>query len=155
MANDRIERVISEYLNMGDIARMRDDPDSGYMSTDKQIYRIGPDGRDSTRHIDVEPRSGELPPGVSEAYRDLKMNDFIGPDGFDNRPSMVFRDDEGRYVSYGFSEPSGVVSGANLLELYAGEALALQRKAEAGEASSKELELLDAYNEFLRTRTGM
>jgi len=35
-----------------------------------------------------------------------------------------------------------------------GEVLALQRKAEVGEASPEELELLDAYNEFFRTRTG-
>lgn len=156
MANDKIEGIISQYLSMGDIARMRDAPTGGYLSTERQIHRIGPDNRDSTRHFPLEARDGSIPMGVSEAYRGLRFDDFIGSDGFDNRPGLPFYDPKTKkYKSRSLDAPSGSVEGANLLELYMGEVLALQRKADAGEASPEELELLDAYNEFFRTRTGI
>lgn len=155
MADEKIEDVIARYLGMGDIARMRDAPDGGYMSTERQIYRIGPDNRDSTRHMNLKYSNGTLPMGVSKEYTDLKYDDFIGADDFDNRPSILYSvpDREG-YTGHDLARPSDVVPGVNLLELYMGEALALQRKSDAGEASAEELDLLDAYNEFLRLRTG-
>ncbi len=155
MADEKIEDVIARYLGMGDIARMRDAPDGGYMSTERQIHRIGPDNRDSTRHMNLKFSNGRLPTGVSKEYMDLKYNDFIGADGFDNRPSLLYSE-PGRegYTGHDLAGPSSVVPGVNLLELYMGEALALQRKSDAGEASAEELDLLDAYNEFLRLRTG-
>lgn len=156
MANDKIEGIIAQYLSMGDIARMRDEPTGGYLSTERQIHRLGPDNRDSTRHLPLEKKDGSIPRGVSEAYRGLRYDDFIGSDGFDNRPGLPFyRPENKQYEVLDLAKPSGMEEGANILELYTGEALALLRKAEAGEASPEELDLLDAYQEFLRTRTGM
>ena len=155
MAGKGIESVIAQYLSMGDIARMRDDPDSSYRSTEKQIYRLGPDARDSSRHL--RPTiNGRLAEGVSETYRDTPLGDFIGTDDFDNRPMLpAYKPESGRYGSVVLTEPSVDFPEIDVMGLYVAEALALQRKAEAGEASPEELELLDAYNEFLRTRTGM
>ena len=156
MANDKIEGIIAQYLSMGDIARMRDDPKSGYFPTDRQVQRIGPDNRDYTRNHPLETTKGNIPRGVSEAYRGLLYGDFIGSDGFDNRPGLPYYSPKAKkYVAHDLAKPSSTVEGANLLDLYTGEALALLRKAEAGEASPEELELLNAYQEFLRTRTGM
>ena len=156
MAEKKIEDVIAQYLGMGDIARMRDDPGREYISTERQIHRVGPDNRDATRHLNIELTDGSLPVGVSEGYRDLNYNDFIGSDGFDNRPGLPYYDpDKEEYVSFDLMSQSGNVPEVDMMELYMGEALALQRKAETGEASAEELGLLDAYNEFLRTRTGM
>jgi len=155
MANDKIEGIIAQYLSMGDIARMRDAPTGGYLSTERQIHRLGQDNRDTTRHIPLETKQDRIPVGVSEAYRDLRYDDFIGSDDFDNRPGLPYYDPETKeYMSFDLGKPSSTNSDANMLELYMGEVLALQRKAEAGEASPEELELLDAYNEFFRTRTG-
>lgn len=155
MADDKIEGIIAQYLSMGDIARMRDAPTGGYLSTERQIHRIGPDNRDSTRHRFLETRQGTIPVGVSRAYRGLRYDDFIGSDDFDNRPGLPYYSPETKdYRSFDLGEPSSTNSDANMLELYMGEVLALQRKAEAGEASPEELDLLDAYNEFFRTRTG-
>ena len=156
MAEKKIEDVIAQYLGMGDIARMRDDPDRDYLSTERQIHRIGPKNRGATRFLDLEVADGSFPLGVSEGYRDLKYNDFIGSDGFDNRPGIPYYEpNRGEYVSFDLMKQSGNVPEVSMMELYMGEALALQRKADAGEASAEELDLLDAYNEFLRTRTGM
>ena len=156
MADERIEDVIARYLGMGDIARTRDAPDGGYLSTERQIHRIGPDNRDSTRHMNLKFSDGTLPLGVSKQYMDRKYDDFIGADGFDNRPSLLYSEpDREGYTGFDLARPSGVNPEVNRLELYMGEALALQRKAEAGEASAEELDLLDAYNEFLRLRTGV
>jgi len=156
MADDKIEGIIAQYLSMGDIARMRDDPTGGYLSTERQIHRLGPDNRDTTRHLPLETKKGSIPVGVSEAYRDLRYDDFIGSDDFDNRPGLPFYHPETKkYRSFDLGKPSLTNPDAtNMLELYMGEVLALQRKAEVGEASPEELELLDAYNEFFRTRTG-
>jgi hypothetical protein len=155
MADDKIEGIIAQYLSMGDIARMRDDPTGGYLSTERQIHRLGQDNRDTTRHLPLETKKGTIPVGVSEAYRDLRYDDFIGSDDFDNRPGLPFyHPDTKKYMSFDLGKPSSNYPGANMLELYMGEALAIQRKAEVGEASPEELELLDAYNEFFRTRTG-
>jgi len=156
MGGKGIESVIAEYLKMGDIARMRDDPDSGYRSTKGQIYRIGPDARDASRHLNTPSKGGSMPYGVSEMYRDTIMNDFIGADGFDNRPTLSTYNSETReFEGLDLTEPSNNYPEVNKMGLYMAETLALQRKAEAGEASPEELDLLDAYNEFLRTRTGM
>lgn len=156
MANDKIEGIIAQYLSKGDIARMRDEPTGGYLSTERQIHRIGPDNRDSTRHFPLETRQGSIPRGASEEYRGLLYDDFIGSDSFDNRPGIPYYYPKSKqYELLDLAKTSGTVEGANMLELYMGEALALLRKAEAGEASPDELKLLDAYQEFLRTRTGM
>jgi hypothetical protein len=155
MANDKIEGIIAQYLSMGDIARMRDAPTGGYLSTERQIHRLGPDNRDATRHLPLETAKGNIPMGVSEAYRDLRYDDFIGSDGFDNRPALPYYEPKTKeYMFFELDKPNKMNPDANMLELYMGEVLALQRKAEAGEASPEELELLDAYNEFFRTRTG-
>jgi hypothetical protein len=156
MAGKGIESIIAEYLKMGDIARMRDDPDNTYMSTKDQIYRIGPDARDSSRQIKTTFEDGSMPYGVSEMYRDTITNDFIGADGFDNRPTLsIYNSESGGFEASNLMQPEKDYPDINRMELYLAETLALQRKAEAGEASPEELDLLDAYNEFLRTRTGM
>lgn len=156
MANDKIEGIIAQYLSMGDIARMRDAPTGGYLSTERQIHRLGPDNRDTTRHLPLETTQGTLPVGVSKAYRDRRYDDFIGSEGFDNRPGLPYYDPNTKeYMQFSLGKESSTNSDANMLELYLGEVLALQRKAEAGEASPEELELLNAYNEFFRTRTGI
>lgn len=156
MANQGIESIIAKYLGMGDISRMRDDPDNNYRSTKDQIHRIGPDARDASRHIRTPYKDGAMPVGVSEMYRDTITNDYIGVDGFDNRPKLSTYDSEtGEFEGISLMRPSNNHPDLNLMELYLAETLALQRKAEAGEASLEELDLLDAYNEFLRTRTGM
>jgi hypothetical protein len=155
MAGKGIGNIIAQYLSMGDIARMRDDPDSGYLSAEEHIYRLGPDARDSSRHL--RPTIGvRLAEGVSETYRDTPLGDFIGTDGFDNRPILPAYYPELRgYGAVDLTEPAASFPEIDVMGLYVAEALALQRKAEAGEASPEELGLLDAYNEFLRTRTGM
>ena len=156
MAGKGIESVIAEYLKMGDIARMRDDPDNTYKSTKDQIYRIGPDARDASRHLKTPYGDGSMPYGVSEMYRDTITNDFIGADGFDNRPKLsIYNSESGGFEGSNLMQPEKDYPDINRMELYLAETLALQRKAEAGEASPEELDLLDAYNEFLRTRTGM
>ena len=155
MAGKGIESIIAQYLSMGDIARMRDDPNSGYMSVEKHISRLGPDARDSSRHL--RPTiGGRLVEGVSDAYQDTRLGDFIGTDDFDNRPTLPDYDpDYEGYKRLDLMGRSRNFPETDMMGLYLAETLALQRKAEAGEASPEELELLDAYNEFLRTRTGM
>lgn len=156
MAGKGIESVIAEYLKMGDIARMRNEPNNLYRSTKDQIYRIGPDARDASRHVTTPYKDGSMPYGVSEMHRDTITNDFIGADGFDNRPTLsTYKSETGGFKGIELMGPSSTYPDTNMMELYLAETLALQRKAETGEASPEELDLLDAYNEFLRTRTGM
>jgi hypothetical protein len=155
MAGKGIESIIAQYLSMGDIARMRDDPDSDYVSAEEQIYRLGPDARDSSRHLPPTIGGREVE-GVSETYRDTPLGDFIGTDDFDNRPMLsTYNPELGDYEAIDLTRRSRNFPETDLMGLYLAETLALQRKAEAGEASPEELELLDSYNEFLRTRTGM
>ena len=81
----------------------------------------------------------------------------MSPSGFMNTPFLVFPEPSRRGVT-DLSALSGEYYAGrdvNLLELFVGEALALRQKAEAGEASPDELRLLDAYTEFLQSRTGM
>lgn len=184
MSDRKILDIADQYLGIGDIAQMRDSKIL-WKDTEGQIRRLSPETRDATLDATVFDviqylRTGRgMPVGMASFYEpDIKANessgltfgDFVGSDGFDNRPSLgyyersVGPDTAGphgprvsdRLKRFDLGQPNEVdVEADTMLQLYAGEALELSRRAEAGIASPEELRLLEAYQNFFATRTGM
>ena len=155
MAESILEQI-ARALRAGnpDLAERRESGTKGIASLEEHIGRLDPNYARSRPNIPVTMSDGSRPAGVSSYDKDRVLGDFMSPSGFMNTPFLVFPEPSRRGVT-DLSASSGEYPDVNLLELFAGEALALRQKAEAGEASPDELRLLDAYTEFLQSRTGM
>lgn len=186
MSDRKILDIADQYLMQGDIAQMRNERVL-WNPVEEQLKRLSPEMRDATLDAPLFDaiqylRTGRgLPQGVSSFYEpnvdagdpldSLTYGDFVGSDGFDNRPALPYiaqsvgPDTGGPHGPkvrqsvrrLDLLEPTKTrqVSADTILELYAGEALELSRRAEAGTASPDELRLLEAYQNFFATRTGM
>ena len=158
MAESILEQI-ARALRAGnpDLAERRESGTKGIASLEEHIGRLDPNYARSRPNIPVTMSDGSRPAGVSSYDKDRVLGDFMSPSGFMNTPFLVFPESSRRGVT-DLSALSGEYYAGrdvNLLELFVGEALALRQKAEAGEASPDELRLLDAYTEFLQSRTGM
>lgn len=153
-----------------DIARdLRGGGREGVASPEKQRMRFSMQNVEDTRNRGTSPiyRDGEMIAGVSRKYAETPTSTFADQ-YFNNLPYVLERDAEG----YTVPSPKGGVEVLGLgnenlggvldedmpgtrLELLAGEMLALARRAAEGKASPEELQLLESYQEFMTSRTGM
>jgi hypothetical protein len=139
-----------------DIAQLRG-TDDRYASPEAQIFRVSPENVGQTAAADTAPVEGQIRPGSSP---NLRSSDFVDS-YFNNLPFLLRRTDtgglerdaQGRLLGTNLDQPAR--EGGTVLDLWAGEALAIFERAMRGEASPDELKLLDAYNEFFAGRTGM
>jgi hypothetical protein len=105
--------------------------------------------------------------GVSRRYAETPTSKFADQ-YFNNLPYLLERDAEGYRVpspnrgveilELGKDNLGGILDEdmpGTRLELLAGEMLALAQRAAEGKASPEELDLLDAYQMFMTSRTGM
>ena len=144
-------------LGLGvDTAQLRG-TDDRYASPEKQIFRVSPENVGQTAAADTAPVEGQIRPGSSP---NLRSSDFVDS-YFNNLPFLLRRTDtgglerdaQGRLLGINLDQPA--IEGGTVLDLWAGESLAIFERAMRGEASPDELKLLDAYNEFFAGRTGM
>jgi len=138
-------------------------------SPEKQRMRFSMQNVEDTRGRNLFQRydSGKMVPGVSSSYVETPISEFADQ-YFNNLPYLVERDAEGYTVpmtgrvvdimELGDDRLGGILDEkipATRLELLAGEMLALAQRAAEGKASPEELELLETYQEFMASRTGM
>lgn len=170
------EGIVQEYarrlLATGkDIARdLRGVGVEGAATPNRQRMRYSPENVDATRNYSarMEFSDGSPIPGVSRADSSRLASDFADQ-YFNNLPLLLERDAQGNsipvsevnprptYIFMG-EESDGILNGGmhgSRLELLAGEMLALSQKAAEGLASPEELELLDTYQQFMTSRTGV
>lgn len=151
------EEQAQRLLALGvDIAELRRGT-RGYLAPEGQISRLSPENVGQTAAAGLSLREDEVSPGSPSG---LTSSDFADR-FFNNLPILLGRNDEGEMVysdrgrALATTLGRELTEGGTVLDLWAGEALALQERAMRGEASPEELELLDAYNEFFAGRTGM
>ena len=130
MSEKTRRNIDAYYADIFDITEMRDDPDSGFLSTRQHILRL------------QNPTRG----GVSG-----DPNVYI--DQFFNNSPYVTHPEEGFVADT--RRPSQSVPGASVLELWAGEMRALSEKKMREGLSPLEEELLRAYQDYFASRTGM
>lgn len=142
---------------------------AGVGSPEKQRMRFSMQNVEDTRNRGTSPiyRDGEMIAGVSRSYAETPTSKFADQ-YFNNMPYLLERDAEGYTVpspnrgveilELGNENLGGILDEdmpGTRLELLAGEMLALARRAAEGKASPEELQLLETYQEFMTSRTGM
>ena len=148
------QSVDSYYADILDIPAFRDSSGGISDKTGQQAFRL----------------RSPVPPGLRTQYADdvVRMDDFfnnspyvlnyerVGGDVVDDDYSSILRrTPEGLPEATDVRDPSGVVPGASVLELWAGEMRALSNKEMRGERlSSDELDLLRSYQDYFSERTG-
>jgi hypothetical protein len=158
MAEGIVEELARRLLSSGkDIARdirgMGEAKAASKATTPRQLNRYSPENVEATRRSGFVTDSGRPVGDFADSF-------------FNNLPFLIERDAEGYtvdtkapgntagiFMSDRF-ETEGLGS-ANRLEMLAGEMLALAQRAAEGKASPEELELLETYQEFMTSRTGM
>jgi len=152
------EEHAKRLLALGvDLADLRRRDSVTYASPERQAFRLSPENVDQTAAADIALLESQIPLGASP---DLTSADFADP-FFNNLPFLLDRTSEGSLVDDAqgrvrtVSPGREAAEGGTVLDLWAGEALALYERAMRGEASPEELELLEAYNQFLAGRTGV
>ena len=151
------EEHAKRILALGvDIAELRKGT-TGYASPEEQGFRLSPENVGQTAAAGMTLREDQISPGASS---DLTSSDFADR-FFNNLPFLLDRTSEGSLIRDA-QDRAGIIpldqevaEGGTVLDLWAGEALALHERAMRGEASRDELELLEVYNEFFAGRTGM
>jgi hypothetical protein len=149
------QSVDSYYADILDIPAFRDSSGGISDKTGQQVFRL----------------RSPVPPGLRTQYADdvVRMDDFfnnspyvlnyerVGGDVVDDDYSSILRrTPEGLPEATDVRDPSGVVPGASVLELWAGEMRALSNKEMRGERlSPDELDLLRSYQDYFSERTGM
>ena len=169
------EGIVQEYarrlLATGrDISRdLRGRGEEFVAPPEEQRMRFSMQNVEDTRNRGATPRytDGEMIAGVSRRYAETPSSQFAD-EYFNNLPYLLARDAEGYTVpgsdgglevlELGNDKMSGILDEAvpgTRLELLAGEMLALAQRAAEGKASPEELQLLETYQEFMTSRTGM
>ena len=138
-------------------------------SPEEQRMRFSMQNVEDTRNRGTPPiyRDGEMIAGVSRSYAETPTSKFADQ-YFNNLPYLLERDAEGYIVpspnrgveilELGKDNLGGILDEdmpGTRLELLAGEMLALAQRAAEGKASPEELQLLETYQEFMTSRTGM
>lgn len=171
MAEDVVEKLARDYLMSGkDIASGIRGLES-WLSAKGQMSTYSPENIEATRNsglIATSRNKGGIGPvaGVSRWDANRPIADFADQ-YLNNLPFLLRRDDQGNPVYTEDSvrravslETQGPVDGLSKeavtrMQLLAGEMLALSQKAAEGLASPEELKLLDVYQQFMASRTGM
>lgn len=149
------QSVDAYYADILDIPAFRDSFGGVSDKTGQQVLRL----------------RSPVPPGLRTQYADdvVRMDDFFNNSPYvlnyegvggdvvnDDYSSILRRTREGLSEATDVRDPSGVVPGASILDLYAGEMRALSNKEMRGERlSPDELDLLRAYQDYFSERTGM
>lgn len=172
MAEGIVQEYARKLLATGkDIARdLRRVGTEGIASAKQQQMRFSPQNVEATRGHNTRMvyDSGKMVEGVPEMYSQTTTSEFAD-DYFNNLPFVLDRDAAGYTVPSSERDrrpiilplEQGLESGiagdmdGTRIEFLAGEMLALSMKAAEGLASPEELELLDAYQQFMASRTGM